>query len=131
KRRILDWQIRPLLRTVPGVADINALGGRVEAYQVAPDTLALARAGMTLQDLHNFLQSNNRNDGAGRIDSGEESIIVSSGGRIQSLQDLENRIIRWHNGSAIRLADVATVSLSSMTRYGAVTEDGKGETVQA
>ncbi len=131
KRRILDWQIRPLLRTVPGVADINALGGRVEAYQVAPDTLALARAGMTLQDLHNFLQSNNRNDGAGRIDSGEESIIVSSGGRIQSLQDLENRIIRWHNGSAVRLGDVATVSLSSMTRYGAVTEDGKGETVQA
>src|SRR5690606_24733896 len=74
---------------------------------------------------------NNRNDGAGRIDSGEESIIVSRGGRLQSLQDQEHRIIRWHNGSAIRLADVATVSLSSMTRYGAVTEDGKGETVQA
>lgn len=131
KRRILDWQIRPLLRTVPGVADINALGGRVESYQVAPDTVALARAGLTLQELQDFLQSNNRNDGAGRIDSGEESIIVSSGGRIQSLQDLENRIIRWHNGSAIRLGDVATVSLSSMTRYGAVTEDGQGETVQA
>lgn len=131
KRRILDWQIRPLLRTVPGVADINALGGRVESYQVAPDTVALARAGMTLQDLKNFLQSNNRNDGAGRIDSGEESIIVSSGGRIQSLQDLENRIIRWHNGSAIRLGDIATVSLSSMTRYGTVTQDGQGETVQA
>jgi cobalt-zinc-cadmium resistance protein CzcA len=131
KRRILDWQIRPLLRTVPGVADINALGGRVESYQVAPDTVALARAGLTLQELQDFLQSNNRNDGAGRIDSGEESIIVSSGGRIQSLQNLENRIIRWHNGSAIRLGDVATVSLSSMTRYGAVTEDGQGETVQA
>ena len=131
KRRILDWQIRPLLRTVPGVADINALGGRVESYQVAPDTLALARVDMTLADLQNFLASNNRNDGAGRITSGEESIIVTSGGRIQNMEDLKNRIIRWYDGKPVRLADVAEVSLSSMTRYGAVTDSGKGETVEA
>ena len=131
KRRILDWQIRPLLRTVPGVADINALGGRVEAYQVSPDTQAMARVGMTMTDLQNFLASNNRNDGAGRINSGEESMIVTSGGRIQTMDDLKNRIVHWYDGSPVRLADVAAVSLSSMTRYGAVTDSGKGETVEA
>ncbi len=131
KRRILDWQIRPLLRTVPGVADINALGGRVEAYQVSPDTQAMARVGMTMTDLQSFLASNNRNDGAGRINSGEESMIVTSGGRIQTMDDLKNRIVHWYDGSPVRLADVADVSLSAMTRYGAVTDSGNGETVEA
>ena len=131
KRRILDWQIRPLLRTVAGVADINALGGRVEAYQVAPDMQALAAVGMSLSDLQNFLAANNRNDGAGRINSGEESMIVTSGGRIQTMDDLKNRIVTVYQGNPVRLADVAEVSLSSMTRYGAVTDSGKGETVEA
>ncbi|MAD44731.1 MAG: CusA/CzcA family heavy metal efflux RND transporter [Oceanospirillaceae bacterium] len=131
KRRILDWQIRPLLRTVEGVADINALGGRVEAYQVAPDMQALAAVGMSLSDLQNFLAANNRNDGAGRINSGEESMIVTSGGRIQTMDDLKNRIVTIYQGNPVRLADVAEVSLSSMTRYGAVTDSGKGETVEA
>ncbi|MFC3679510.1 efflux RND transporter permease subunit [Bacterioplanoides pacificum] len=131
KRRILDWQIRPLLRTVPGVADISALGGKVAAYEVAPDPLALARLGMTLADLHQFLSNNNSNDGAGRISSGEESIIITSSGRLLDLEDLRQRVVHWQQGKPVRLADVATVQLSSLTRYGAVTDSGQGETVEA
>tara|TARA_R110002167_G_scaffold2226_2_gene11368 strand:- start:6129 stop:9182 length:3054 start_codon:yes stop_codon:yes gene_type:complete len=131
KRRILDWQIRPLLRTVPGVADINALGGKVEAWAVIPDMMALARAGLTLAELQQFLQQNNRNDGAGRLEDGEEAIIVSSTGRITTLEDLANRVVVYRDASPIRLNDVADVRLDSLTRYGGVTDSGKGETVEA
>lgn len=131
KRRILDWQIRPLLRTVPGVADVNVLGGHAETYQVTPDPIALARVGLTVGDLREFLQQVNRNDGAGRLDDGEEAIIVSTTGRLTSLEDIGNRVIRYYQGHPVRLSEVATISLSSLTRYGAVTDSGHGETVQA
>lgn len=131
KRRILDWQIRPLLRTVPGVADINVLGGYSETYQVTPDPVAMAAVELSMTDLREFLQQVNRNDGAGRLDDGEETIIVSSTGRLTSLADMSERIVRYHNGNPVRLSDIASVSLSHLTRYGAVTDSGRGETVEA
>ncbi|MGB1092004.1 MAG: efflux RND transporter permease subunit, partial [Oceanobacter sp.] len=139
KRRVLDWQIRPLLRTVPGVADVNALGGKVETWAVVPDMAALAAVDLTLDDLQEFLAENNRNDGAGRLDDGEEAIIVSSTGRIRSLEDLASRVLIWRDGMAVHLSDVAEVRLDSLTRYGGVTasqraEDGtinSGEAVEA
>lgn len=131
KRRILDWQIRPRLRTVAGVADVNALGGRVESWQVTPDLPALAAAGMTLSDLHRFILENNRNDGAGRLSDGEESIIVTTTGRLTSPEDLANRIVGYANGQPVQLQDVASLELGSLTRYGGVTDSGKGEAVEA
>ncbi|MCY0964891.1 efflux RND transporter permease subunit [Parathalassolituus penaei] len=131
KRRILDWQIRPRLRTVAGVADVNALGGRVESWQVTPDLPALAAAGMTLSDLHRFILENNRNDGAGRLADGEESIIVTTTGRLTGPEDLATRIVGYSNGQPVRLEDVASIELGSLTRYGGVTDSGKGEAVEA
>lgn len=131
KRRILDWQIRPLLRTVPGVADVNVLGGYSETYQVTPDPVAMAAVNLSMADLRGFLQQINRNDGAGRLDDGEEAIIVSATGRLSGLADMSDRIVRYHNGHPVRLSDVASVSLSHLTRYGAVTDSGRGETVEA
>lgn len=131
KRRILDWQIRPRLRTIAGVADVNALGGRVESWQIKPDLQALAATGMTLADLHRFIQDNNRNDGAGRLNDGEESIIVSTSGRLTGPEDIAARIVAWHQGNPVRLGDVARVELGSLTRYGGVTDSGKGEAVEA
>lgn len=130
KRTLLDWTIRPLLRTVPGVADVNALGGYVRTFEVKPDPLALASAGLTMEDVVQAIERGNRNDGAGRLSSGEESLIVRVVGAIGSEQDLRETVITAREGRIVRLSDVATVGAGHLTRYGAVTRDGKGETVQ-
>ncbi len=130
KRRVLDWIIRPALRTVPGVADVNALGGYVETFEVAPDNNALTAVGLSTADIAAAIDSGNRNDGAGRLTTGEEALIVRSTGAIRTLDDLANTVLRSGNGSVVRLGDVAEVRTGSLTRYGAVTKDGTGEAVQ-
>ncbi|HEY6870934.1 MAG TPA: CusA/CzcA family heavy metal efflux RND transporter, partial [Novosphingobium sp.] len=130
KRRVLDWVIRPALRTVPGVADVNALGGRVETFEVAPEAQALAAAGLTVTDLAAAIEGGNRNDGAGRLVTGEEALIVRSTGAIRTLGDLAAVVVRSDRGHIVRVGDLATVRTGSLTRYGAVTHNGKGETVE-
>ncbi|MBW8294498.1 CusA/CzcA family heavy metal efflux RND transporter [Sphingopyxis sp.] len=130
KRRVLDWVIRPALRTVPGVADVNALGGFVETFEVRPDNAALAAAGLTIEDLRDAIESSNRNDGAGRLKVGEESLIVRAVGAVRSLEDLSSVIVRTTAGAVVRVGDVAAVRTGSLTRYGVVTKNGKGEAVQ-
>jgi cobalt-zinc-cadmium resistance protein CzcA len=130
KRRLLDWTIRPALRTVPGVADVNALGGMVETFEVQPDFAALAAAGLTIEDISAAIQSSNRNDGAGRLAVEEEALIVRSVGAIRSLDDLASVVVRSAGGQVVRVGDVATVRMGSLTRYGAVTQNGKAEAVQ-
>ena len=130
KRRVLDWVVRPALRTVPGVADVNALGGFVETLEVAPDNAALAAAGLTVRDLADAIERSNRNDGAGRLITGEEALIVRSTGAIRGLQDLASVVVRSEGGRVVRVGDVGTVRNGTLTRYGAVTKDGKGEAVQ-
>src|SRR5574338_477279 len=82
KRTLIDWTIRPALRTLPGVADVNVLGGRVRAFEVVPDHAALAARGVTMAELSAALQSNNRNDGAGRVRDGEETLVVRAEGAV-------------------------------------------------
>ena len=130
KRRALDWIIRPALRTVPGVADVNALGGFAETFEVVPNAQALSAAGLTVTDLAAAIESGNRNDGAGRLVSGEEALIVRATGALRSLDDLAAVVIRAEGGRIVRIGDVATVRTGSLTRYGAVTRNGKGEAVQ-
>ncbi len=130
KRTLLDWTIRPALRTVPGVADVNALGGLVRTFEIRPDPLAMSSVGMTFDELRAGVESSNRNDGAGRLIEGEEALIVRAVGAAQSVEDLESMVLATHSGNVIRLGDVAKVGIGSLTRYGAVTKDGKGEAVQ-
>ncbi|WAT19178.1 CusA/CzcA family heavy metal efflux RND transporter [Aurantiacibacter sp. MUD11] len=130
KRRVLDWIIRPALRTVPGVADVNALGGYVETFEVAPDNSALAAVGLSTADIAEATESGNRNDGAGRLTTGEEALIVRTTGAIRTLDDLANTVVRANGGAVVRLSDVAEIRTGSLTRYGAVTKDGEGEAVQ-
>lgn len=130
KRRALDWIVRPALRTVPGVADVNALGGFVETFEVAPDNAALAAAGLSTADLAAAIESGNRNDGAGRLVAGEEALIVRSTGAIRTLDDLAGTVVKANSGAVVRLGDVAEVRIGSLTRYGAVSKDGAGEAVQ-
>lgn len=130
KRQLLDWTIRPALRTVPGVADVNALGGFVETFEVQPDLAALAAANLSVEELKNAVESSNRNDGAGRLGIGEEALIVRSVGAVKTLDDLAAVVVRSTGGGVVRVSDVATVRTGSLTRYGAVTKNGEGEAVQ-
>ncbi len=130
RRRLLDFVIRPRLRGIPGVADVNTLGGVVQTFEVVPDVAALAARRVSLQQLQDALANNNRNDGAGRLSSGEESLLVRSDGSIRNLDDVRAIAVIQRNGDAVRVGDVATVQLGALTRYGSVTQDGKGEAVE-
>jgi cobalt-zinc-cadmium resistance protein CzcA len=130
RRDLLDWTIRPALRSVSGVADVNALGGFVTTFEVVPDNGRMASRGVSMDDLKTAVTANNRNDGAGRLDEGEESLLVRSQGAIQTLEDLGGIVVGGDNAQPVRVADVADVRLSALTRYGAVTKDGSGETVE-
>ncbi len=130
KRKLLDTVIRPRLRGIPGVADVNTLGGMVQTFEVVPNVSALAARQVSLQQLQEALATNNRNDGAGRLSSGEESLLVRSDGSINTLDDVRAIAILQRNGLAVRVGDVSTVQVGAMTRYGSVTQNGKGEAVQ-
>ena len=130
KRELLDWTIRPALRTVPGVADVNALGGYVRTFEVRPDPVALASAKLSIADLRAAIESGNRNDGAGRLANGEEALIVRAVGAIRNVEDLQSLVVASRDGRIVHLGDVATVGTGSLTRYGAVTKNGKAEAVE-
>ncbi len=130
KRSLLDWTLRPALRTLPGVADVNALGGRVRSFEVIADHAALAARGVTMGALAQALEANNRNDGAGRVRDGEETLVVRSEGSVRTLEDVKAIVVAARDGSPVRVGDVANVQLGSLTRYGAVTQDGAGEAVE-
>jgi len=93
RRNLLDWIIRPALRTVNGVADVNALGGFVRSFEIIPDNALLTARGISLEDLERTLQRNNRNDGAGRIAEGEEALLVRAEGRIKTLSDVTEIVV--------------------------------------
>ena len=130
KRSLLDWTVRPQLRAIPGVADVNSLGGRVATFSISPDPAALAARGVTYAELRTALETNTRNDGAGRVNEGEETWVVRVNGGVENLDDLRLIGIRAVDGVVVRVGDVARVELGEMTRYGAVTQDGKGEAVE-
>ncbi len=130
RRALLDWVIRPALRTVPGVADVNSLGGVVRAFEVVPNPLAMAASGVSLAQLKDAIEANNRNDGAGRLGEGDEVLLVRSEGSITSLDDLRAIVVTVEDGVPVRIGALAEVRIGSKTRYGVVTQSGKGETVQ-
>ncbi len=130
RRTLLDWVIRPALRTVEGVADVNVLGGLVRTFEVVPDNRKMAARNIGMDRLIEVLQRNNKNDGAGRIDEGEEAILVRAEGRIQSLQDVRNIVVDTANNTPIKIGDIAEVRIGALTRYGAVSQNGDREVVE-
>ena len=130
KRALLDWVIRPQLRTIPGVADVNSLGGEVRTFEVVPNPRLLAARGLSLKDLQSVLETNNRNDGAGRLNDGEESLLVRAEGAIRQLDDVRAIVLQTRDGLVVRVGDVAEVRFGALTRYGAVSQSGRGEAVE-
>ncbi len=130
RRQILDWIIRPALRTVTGVADVNALGGYVRSFEIVPDVASMTARGISLGDLQEAIQVNNRNDGAGRMDVGEEALLVRIEGRLKTSKDIESIIVALRGDIPVRLGDIAEVRIGHLTRYGAVTDSSGKEAVQ-
>jgi heavy metal efflux system protein len=129
RRSLLDWVIRPALRTVSGVADVNSLGGLVRSFEVVPNNTRLSARGIGIDALQTAIEKNNRNDGAGRMTEGEEALIVRAEGRIKTLDDVKAIVVTNKNGAPITVADVADVRIGAITRYGAVSKNGEGESV--
>ncbi len=130
RRSLLDWVIRPALRTVPGVADVNAFGGIVRAFEVVPDPVRMAAGGVTMAQFKEAIEANNRNDGAGRLGEGDEVLLVRSEGSITSLDDLRAVVVAMKDGTPVRVGDLAEVKIGTVTRYGVVTQSGRAEAVQ-
>ena len=131
KRFLVDWTLRPALRAVPGVADVNVLGGFVRTFEVVPSPAAMAARGITTEMLEEVLIANNRNDGAGRVRAGEEAVLVRAEGRIQTLDDVRETIVAAGSTGVVRVGDIADVRNGALPRNGVVTSDGEGETVWA
>jgi cobalt-zinc-cadmium resistance protein CzcA len=130
KRSLLEWLIRPQLRTVTGVADVNTLGGFVRSFEIVPDNARMYARGVAIDNLQQVLEKNNRNGGAGRLNDGEGSLLVRAEGGFKTIADVQNTIVRTEQGMSVKIADVADVRIGSITRYGAVTSNGKDEVVE-
>lgn len=129
-RTILEWQIAPRLRQVPGVTEINSHGGYYQSYQVRPDPDRMASFSVSLTDIFTALESNNSTSGGGYVVHHDEQRFIRGQALLTSVSDIQNVVIRAaKNGSPVLIRDVADVSIQPMTRQGAVTRDGKGEAV--
>ncbi len=124
-RTVQDWIVRPQLRTVPGVADVNSIGGYTRQYHVTPDPAKMAAYSLTFRDVIAALASNNSNVGAGYIERRGEQYLVRTPGQVSTLSDIERIVVRRSQGVPIYITDVAQVALGQELRTGAATEDGK------
>lgn len=124
-REIQDWIIKPQLRNVTGVTEINAIGGYAKQYQVAPYPEKLAAYGISLQDVVTALERNNSNVGAGYIERQGEQLLIRAPGQVASKNDIANIVVANVQGVAIRIRDVADVVLGRELRTGAATENGR------
>ncbi len=130
KRTLLDWVISPKIRSVSGVAEVNALGGKAKTYEVVPDLEKMRTYKISLNDIFETLEYNNQNDGAGRVTQGVESILVRSVGRLKNIEDIKALAVANVEGKVITLGDISDIHIGHLTRSGFVTKDGKGEAVQ-
>lgn len=124
-RVIQDWIIKPQLRNVPGVAEINTIGGFAKEYQIAPDPKRLAAYNLTLNDLVTALERNNANVGAGYIERSGEQLLIRAPGQVASIDDIANIVITASDGTPIRVRNVAQVDIGRELRTGAATENGR------
>ena len=122
---IQDWIIKPQLRNVAGVTEINTIGGFAKEFQVAPDPDRLMAHGLEFQDLVEALERNNANIGAGYIERSGEQYLIRAPGQVQNLEDIGNIVIRAPQGVPVRIRDVADLMMGKELRTGAATENGK------
>jgi cobalt-zinc-cadmium resistance protein CzcA len=123
-REVQDWIIKPQLRTVPGVTEINTIGGYRRQYHVTPDPNRLIAYGLTLHDLQVAIEGNNSSVGGGFIDHKGEQYLVSTSGRLESRDEIGEIVVATRGGVPIHVHDIAAVGLGLELRTGAATENG-------
>ncbi len=128
-RTLQDWVVKPQLRKVPGVAEVNTWGGFEKQYHVIVETDRLIKYRLTFEDLVEALQANNQNVGGGQIVRGGESLLVHGVGLTTNLAEIAGIVIKSQDGTPVHVRDVATVKQDHEIRRGAVTADGRGEAV--
>ena len=124
-RTIQDWIVRPQLRNVPGVTEVNTIGGYVKQFHVAPDPAKLVAYGLSFHDMTEALAKNNANVGAGYIERSGEQYLIRAPGQVGTLEEIRDIVVRTERGVPIRVRDVADVLLGKELRTGAATEDGQ------
>jgi cobalt-zinc-cadmium resistance protein CzcA len=129
-KNLQEYTIRPQLRSIPGVAEVNSWGGLVQQFHVDADPARLAGYGLTLHEVEEALAANNSNFGAGYLEHNGERFTIRGLGRVATTTDIANVVIATrHGGTPIFVHDVADVSVGPMPREGAVSRDGRGETL--
>ncbi|HIE79293.1 MAG TPA: hypothetical protein EYQ03_01145 [Nitrospinaceae bacterium] len=124
-RTIQEWIIRPQLRNIPGVADVNSIGGFVKQYHVAPNPEKLMAYGITFHSVMGALLENNANMGAGYIEHNGEQYLIRAPGQVSGIEDIKNIVLGSHQGVPLYIKDVADVGLGKELRTGAATKDGE------
>ena len=123
-REVQDWIIEPQLALVPGIVEINTIGGFAKQYHVTPDPRKLLVFDVTLDDVSQALRNNNNNRGAGYIEHNGEQLLVRSPGQLQTITDIEQVVVKIVDGSPVRVADIAEVAIGKELRSGAATRNG-------
>ncbi|BBL35916.1 cobalt-zinc-cadmium resistance protein CzcA [Nitrosomonas stercoris] len=129
RRIVQDWIVRPMLRSIPGVAEINSQGGYVKQYHILADPNRLRHYGLTLRQVEQAIAENNANASGGILPTGSEQYLVKGVGLIQTLQDIGNIVLLEENGVPVFVRDVAEVKLGTEVRAGAVIKGGYTEAV--
>ena len=129
-RAIQDWQIIPILRTVPGVADITSFGGSVKEYQIQLNPYMLSKYGISIDQVNKALSNNSSNVGGGLMHRGDESLVVRGVGLYESLDDIAQTVITSHLGKPILVSDVGKVSIGDKPRSGIVSYNQHDDVVE-
>lgn len=129
RRTVQDWVVRPLLRSIPGVAEINSTGGYVKQYETLIDPQKLRYYHLTIQDVSNALARNNANAGGGILPQHAEQYLIRSVGLIRDLDDIRGIVLKETGGTPIYIRDVADVRMGTAVRYGAMIKNGYTESV--
>lgn len=129
RRTIQDWVVRPLLRSIPGVAEINSTGGYVKEYQTLVDPQKLRYFGLSINDVYEALKQNNENAGGGILPQHDEQYLIRSIGLIHSEDDIRNIVLKESAGTPVYIRDVAEVRVGEEVRYGAMVKGGYTEAV--
>ena len=129
RRTAQDWVVRPLLRSIPGVAEINSTGGHVKQYQVLVDPDRLRYFKVSIHDVWQALARNNANSGGGVLPQRAEQYLVRGIGLVRNLDDIRDIVLKEVGGTPVYVRDVAEVTLGEEVRHGAMIKDGHTEAV--
>ncbi len=128
-RTIQDWIIKPQLRTVPGIAGVDSIGGYVKQYHVLPDPYKLIALGLSFPEIQEVLEKNNHSLGAGYIESNGESFIVRADGRTETIEQIEDIVVASPKGTPVYIKDIASVEIGKELRTGSGSENGRDAVV--